>query len=82
MTTSPQTTSAQHGAAEPVDDEYNENLIPQWPIGPMTVYMPEDYVDPTPVPVEHTTLPRLVRVECGAEPPHDPMWMEYDDGIA
>lgn len=79
MTTSPQTDSVQHGAVEPVDDKHNENLIPQLLFGPMTVHVPEDYVDPTPAPVDGATLPQLVRVECGAEPPHDPMWMEYDD---
>lgn len=52
---------------------------PQLTFGPMTVHTPENYVDPTPQPINPATLPRLMRVECGAEPPHAPMWMEYDD---
>lgn len=78
MTITPQTDGGPHGAAE-ADDEYNENLIPQLVMGPLSVHVPEDYVDPTPVPVDSGSLPRLVRVECGAESSHDPMWMEYDD---
>lgn len=54
-------------------------LTPHLVLGPMTVHVPENYVDPTPRPVDPTTFPRLMRVECGADSPHEPMWMEYDD---
>lgn len=38
-----------------------------------------NYHDPSPEPVDVSSLPRLVKVECVAEPRHAPMWMEYDD---
>lgn len=78
MTTAPQIGTDQHDAAEP-HDEYNEDFIPQFVVGPMQVHVPENYIDPSPLAVDPAALPRLMRVECGAESLHEPMWMEYDD---
>lgn len=78
MTTSPEIDTGQHEAAEP-GDEYNENLIPRWPTEPPAEIYKADEFDPSPVPIDAASLPRLMRAECGAEPPHAPMWMEYDD---
>lgn len=55
-----------------------QDSVPEWPQADESA-LEEVYDDPSPVPVDPGSLPRLVRVECGADPQHGPMWMEYDE---